>query len=61
LAALLEQRGMWEERRATARAFVERERNWTANIKRYQPVYENLLQGGKGHAGPESKAMERNR
>lgn len=61
LAALLEQRGMWEERRAMARAFVERERNWTANIKRYQPVYENLLQGGKGHAGPESKAMERNR
>ncbi|MGE4430836.1 MAG: TIGR04063 family PEP-CTERM/XrtA system glycosyltransferase [Sphingobium sp.] len=48
LAGLLDQREIWEERRATARAFVERDRNWAANIKRYQPVYENLLQGRQG-------------
>lgn len=32
----------WEGRRAAARAFVERERNWASNISRYSPVYERL-------------------
>ncbi len=43
LAELLEQRGMWDARRDTARAFVERDRNWSSNISRYQPVYDKLL------------------
>ena len=32
----------WEERRDTARRFVERERNWSSNISRYAPVYQRL-------------------
>lgn len=43
LAALLEDRAHWAERRAVARAFVERERNWGVNVERYRPVYERLL------------------
>ncbi len=47
LAGLLADRGQWDERRRVARAFVERERNWAANIRRYLPVYLNLLEHGK--------------
>jgi len=43
LAGLLADRSGWAERRATARAFVERERNWSSNISRYEPVYSRLL------------------
>jgi glycosyltransferase involved in cell wall biosynthesis len=43
LAGLLADRGEWDARRARARAFVERERNWSSNISRYEPVYERLL------------------
>ena len=43
LAALLEDRSIWEERRRAARAFVERDRNWLSNISRYEPVYQKLL------------------
>lgn len=43
LAGLFAQRQRWDERRAVARAFVEAERNWAANILRYEPVYERLL------------------
>jgi glycogen synthase len=43
LAELLGKRAIWEERRDIARAFVERDRNWSSNISRYQPVYHNLL------------------
>jgi PEP-CTERM/exosortase A-associated glycosyltransferase len=42
LADLFERRGEWDERRAAARAFVERERNWASNISRYEPVYRRL-------------------
>lgn len=42
LADLFERRGEWEGRRDTARAFVERERNWTSNISLYAPVYQRL-------------------
>jgi len=42
LAALLAQRSGWETRRAAARAFVERERNWSSNIGCYEPVYQRL-------------------
>ncbi len=43
LAGLLAEREGWDERRARARAFVERERNWSLNIQRYQPVYQRLI------------------
>jgi len=42
LADLFERRGEWDKRRDTARAFVERERNWSSNISRYAPVYQRL-------------------
>jgi len=44
LAAALENlfanRGRWEQRRDSARRFVERDRNWSSNISRYMPVYQ---------------------
>ena len=43
LADLLANRGMWDDRRATARTFVERDRNWSSNIGRYEPVYHELI------------------
>lgn len=48
LSDLFANRDGWDERRATARAFVERERNWSSNILRYQPVYDRLLALGGG-------------
>jgi PEP-CTERM/exosortase A-associated glycosyltransferase len=47
LIALLENREMWDERRRTARIFVETHRNWSSNILRYEPVYQRLLQHGR--------------
>ncbi|MBB3983364.1 PEP-CTERM/exosortase A-associated glycosyltransferase [Sphingobium fontiphilum] len=43
LAGLFADRAGWDERRAVARAFVERERDWASNILRYDPVYRRLL------------------
>jgi len=43
VADLFADRAGWDERRAVARAFVERERNWSSNIVRYEPVYQRLL------------------
>ena len=43
VADLLRQRAMWEDRRRTARIFVETHRNWSSNILRYEPVYQRLL------------------
>ena len=43
LAGLLADRGGWDARRRQARAFVERERNWSSNISRYEPVYQRLV------------------
>ncbi|MDO7834211.1 glycosyltransferase, exosortase A system-associated [Sphingobium sp. HBC34] len=43
LAGLFADRDNWDGRRAVARAFVERERNWSSNILRYEPVYQRLL------------------
>jgi len=53
LGGLLDDRGLWDARRASARDFVERERNWTSNIRRYEPVYQNLLEraGRTGKSG----------
>ncbi len=42
LNGLLSQRDTWDARRKTARAFVERDRNWSSNISRYGPVYHKL-------------------
>lgn len=62
LGGLLANRASWEERRATARIFVERERNWASNIMRYQPVYENLLERAdvtqKSVRGPDNGNVE---
>ena len=46
LAELFADRSGWDVRRASARAFVERERNWSSNILRYEPVYQQLLARG---------------
>jgi PEP-CTERM/exosortase A-associated glycosyltransferase len=43
LAAVLADRAGWDARRARARAFVERERNWARTVRRYESVYQNLL------------------
>ena len=42
LADLFDRRAAWDERRETARAFVERERNWSSNISCYVPLYQRL-------------------
>ncbi len=44
VADLLGQHDIWDERRKLARAFVERDRNWSSNIRRYEPVYQQLLE-----------------
>ena len=46
LAGLLADRTGWDIRRERARAFVERERNWSSNVSRYAPVYHRLLRAG---------------
>ena len=43
LVTLLSARAGWDERRRTARRFVETHRNWSSNILRYEPVYQRLL------------------
>jgi glycogen synthase len=44
VAALFADRGEWDSRRERGRAFVERERNWSVNVARYDSVYQNLAQ-----------------
>jgi glycogen(starch) synthase len=46
LAAMFADRAGWEHRRDVARAFVERDRNWSSNVSRYAPIYRKLM--GKG-------------
>ena len=48
LSRLLADRSGWDQRRATAREFVERDRNWSSNISRYEPVYRKLVAGRSG-------------
>ena len=43
LADLFENRADWDSRRAAGRAFVERDRNWSSNISRYEPIYQRLV------------------
>jgi PEP-CTERM/exosortase A-associated glycosyltransferase len=42
LAAMFADRAGWETRRNSARAFVERDRNWSSNIARYETIYQKL-------------------
>jgi PEP-CTERM/exosortase A-associated glycosyltransferase len=42
LAEMFAERVDWDQRRDTARAFVERDRNWSSNISRYLPIYQRL-------------------
>jgi glycogen synthase len=53
LSELLEKRDLWEARRDIARKFVERDRNWSSNISRYEPVYHKLVAdaAAKGFTG----------
>ena len=48
LNRLLADRSGWDQRRATAREFVERDRNWSSNISHYEPVYRKLVAGRSG-------------
>ena len=41
---LFDRRDDWDGRRDTARRFVERERNWHANVANYAPIYECLTE-----------------
>jgi PEP-CTERM/exosortase A-associated glycosyltransferase len=43
---LLADEGRWPTLRATARRFVESERNWTASVARYQDIYARLTAAG---------------
>jgi glycogen synthase len=43
LSALLSSRNIWEDRRATARIYVETRHDWAINVQRYQDVYQKLL------------------
>ena len=43
LVSMFDDRQNWDHRRATARAYVERDRNWSSNISRYEPVYHKLI------------------
>ena len=42
IVGIFADRAGWDRRRGEARAFVERERNWSSNILRYLPVYQQL-------------------
>jgi glycosyltransferase involved in cell wall biosynthesis len=42
LDRLFANRASWDQRRETARKFVERDRNWSSNISRYIPAYQKL-------------------
>jgi PEP-CTERM/exosortase A-associated glycosyltransferase len=44
LAALLADRNGWDARREAGRRFVERERDWALNARRYLPVYQRVAQ-----------------
>ena len=47
LAGLLDDRDGWDARRKAGRAFVELERNWSSNIRRYDPVYQRLVEAAR--------------
>ncbi|WP_447728715.1 TIGR04063 family PEP-CTERM/XrtA system glycosyltransferase [Sphingomonas koreensis] len=44
VARVFGNRDSWEAQRERARRFVEKERNWSSNISRYEPVYQKLIE-----------------
>lgn len=50
LAGLFADRGQWERRREAGRRFVEEERDWASNAKRYLPVYQRVARKGPASA-----------
>lgn len=59
VAGLLADRAIWDNRRVVSRAFVERERNWSSNIRRYEPVYQALLAGAATGRTPAASQEKR--
>lgn len=45
LSNLFSAQETWDDRRDQARAFVEKERNWASNIRRYETVYHQIANG----------------
>ncbi|MCW4463185.1 glycosyltransferase, exosortase A system-associated [Sphingomonas sp. BT-65] len=43
VAAVFDNRAGWDAQRERGRTFVEKERNWSSNISRYEPVYQRLI------------------
>jgi glycosyltransferase involved in cell wall biosynthesis len=56
IATALSCRHDWPRIAANARRFVETERNWTASVARYEPVYERLLRGSHRASAAQAKA-----
>lgn len=48
--ALLQRRADWPRLRQAGRSFVEAERNWTASVARYAPVYDRLAPTARADA-----------
>ena len=49
-SAMLDSRDTWNARRAVARAYVQKERDWAKNVQRYEPVYQMLLHPERSRA-----------
>ena len=43
VAGVFADRSGWDAQKMRARQWVERERNWSSNISRYEPVYQRLI------------------
>ena len=56
LAGLFADRHLWEKRREVGRRFVETERDWAHNARRYLPFYQRLAQKS-GHKRGMTTAM----
>jgi glycogen(starch) synthase len=52
LANLLSAKSAWDDRRATARIYVETRCDWSVNIQRYQDVYQTLLPDQPNRSSP---------
>ena len=49
-SAMLDDRATWNARRAVARAYVQKDRDWAKNVQRYEPVYQMLLNPERSRA-----------
>lgn len=50
VSAVFGNRADWDAQRERARTFVEKERNWSSNISRYEPVYQKIIEA-RGRSG----------